>query len=88
MDLAWTARDGTGAGRRSSEAVTCGKVSPTSGEVAAAASGRHTGHNTQMGVHDGGGTDPVSPHCSISYGSDIDLWLVDQVPSVSLGRDA
>jgi hypothetical protein len=24
-----------------------------------------------------GGTDPVSPHCSISYGSDIDLQQTD-----------
>ena len=48
MDLAWTSRDGTGAGRRSREAVTRGKALPTSGEVAAD-SGRHTGHNTQMG---------------------------------------
>lgn len=30
-----------------------------------------------MGVHVGGGIDPVSPHPSISYGSDIDFWNTD-----------
>jgi hypothetical protein len=27
----------------------------------------------QMGVDVGGGIDPVSPHCSISYGAEINL---------------
>jgi hypothetical protein len=25
------------------------------------------------GVPERGGTDPISPHCSISYGADVDL---------------
>jgi hypothetical protein len=31
----------------------------------------------RMGVDVGGATDPVSPHCSISYGADIDLRQTD-----------
>jgi hypothetical protein len=32
---------------------------------------------TVVGVDVGGGIDPVSPHCSISYGADIDLQQTD-----------
>ena len=34
-------------------------------------------HQTQMGVHVGGGIDPVSPHCSMSYSAEVDLQQTD-----------
>ena len=32
---------------------------------------------TQMGVHVGGGIDPVSPHCSMCYSAEVDLQQTD-----------
>ncbi len=31
----------------------------------------------QMGVDVGGGTDPVSPHCSMCYSAEVDLQQTD-----------
>jgi hypothetical protein len=38
-----------------------------------ARSGWHTRHETRWGVDVGGGIDPVSSHCSMSYSAEINL---------------
>jgi hypothetical protein len=40
--------------------------------------GADTAAADQMGVDVGGGTDPVSPHCSMCYSAEVDLQQTDR----------